>query len=572
MTAGENSTRLDLNRTPLAYPGAPVDSSLLLLPDCTHRLTFRPGRRLGQARVERCDICAERDGLRIVPLNYELLRWNVANIDSRFAVVAVGSNANADVLRGKMTRAGVEPIIPLVKARLDNVAVSHSAHVGRPGFMPAAPVAEDGGGCEIVVGFLDRDQLKHMDDTEPNYVRRWLGGSTYPLVLDGGEGLGGFHIYDSKWGLLADDGRALPLDSQQEVSAWLADRGLAPWSEHDASEAATILAGDVDLRDKLRQAFVDRQLALPAGLDGPVFTDDLYGTTVSTWADHPVSTATSLRASVTPDLQRHGQQCLLLNPKDARDRHIEEHAEVRCALRPDEPGLIARVVLADSQPSGVAGVDQIIRNGLGLERGEHVEVSPVTVPSNPVADVLLANPHYVVCRVQTADLAIVEQEVALLAPLTMSLLGIQPGARVVLEGVPSEPGGVVPIIRIKAHEAPQEIIDRRLEFSGGGHEARFPSSRDALAVFPDLPWIFLDAATRTKLGLGSHRLRAIRVRAARGDQTLIEIRELMLLFILAAVGVASVIPSAGWLLTFLGGLGLVTGFVARARLRRRLGS
>ena len=568
----DSSTGLDLSRTPLNYPGDPVASSLLLLPECTHRLTFRPGRRLGQARVERCDTCAERDGARVVPLNYELLRWNVANIDSRFAVVAVGSNANSDVLRGKMTRAGVEPIIPLVKARLDNVTVSHSAHVGRPGFIPAAPVGEDGEGCDIVVGFLDRDQLKHMDDTEPNYVRRWLSGDRYPLLLDGGEGLGGFHIYDSKWGLLADGGHALPLDSQVEVSAWLADRGLAPWSEYEPDQAASILASDVHLRDKLRDLFVERQLVLRPGLEGPVFTSEAYGTTVSAWAGHPATSSSSLRASTTPDLERHGEQCILLNPDDAKARGLADHAEVRCALRPEDPGLIARLVLDEHHPSAVAGIDQIVRNALGLERGEHVELRPVVVPSNTAAAVLLAHPHYVVCRVQTADLAIVEQEVALLSPLTMSLLGVQPGARVVIEGVPATPGGTVPVVRIKAHEAPQEIIDRRIEFSGGGHEARFPSSRDALAVFPDLPWIFLDAATRTKLGLGSHRLRAVRVRAARGDQTLAEIRELMLLFILAAVGVATVIPSPALLLAFLGLLAVGTALLARARLRRRLGS
>jgi hypothetical protein len=153
----------------------------------------------------------------------------------------------------------------------------------------------------------------------------------------------------------------------------------------------------------------------------------------------------------------------------------------------------------------------------------------------------------------------------------MSLLGIQPGSHVVLEGVPNAAGDV-PAVRVKAHEAPEEIIDRRAQFSGGGHEARFPSSRDALGVFPDLPWIFLDSATRTKLGLGAPRLRAVRVRAARTDQALTELRELMLLFVLAAVGVATVIPSGKLVLAFLLVLVLVTALLARARLRRRLGT
>jgi hypothetical protein len=261
---------------------------------------------------------------------------------------------------------------------------------------------------------------------------------------------------------------------------------------------------------------------------------------------------------------------VVLNSLDADERRVNDHAEVRWALQPGEPGIIALVIKSDAQPRGVAAVDQIIRNGLGLELGEPIHLIPATVQSRPIVDVLLARPRFVACRIQSADLAIVEQEVALLTPLTMSLLGVQSGARIVIEGVPSKPGGAVPTVRMKAYEAPQDIIDRRAEYSGGGYEARFPSSRDALAVFPDLPWIFLDAETRTKLGLGSHRLRPVRVRAARGDQALVEVRELMLLFVLAGVGVASVITSTPLLLAFLGALGLVTGLVARARLRRRL--
>lgn len=571
MAPEESSSGLDLTQSPMAYPGPPVETSLLLLPSCTHRLTFRPGRRLGQARVERCDTCAARDGLRVVPLNYELLHLNVADVDARYPVAAVGSNANADVLRGKMTRAGVAPIIPLVKARLADVTVAYSAHVGRPGFIPAAPVRSAGGSCEVVVGFLDRDQLRHMDETEPNYVRRWLTGHGLRALLDSGERLDGFHLYDSRWGLLADHGEALALGTQPEVSSWLAAHGLAPWTVEDPTAAAVSLTDDESLRERLRDLFADRGLVTPSGLDGPPFTGDVYGTTVSTWPDGPVTSGDSLRASGTSDLDRDGQQCVVVNPVDAVDRGLGDHAEVRCALAPDDPGLVARVVLDDAQPPGVAGVDQVVRNGLGLEQGEQVHLVRAVVPGNRLADLLLARRHYVACRVQAADLAVVEQDVALLSPLTMSLLGVQPGSRIVLEGVPSSPGGVVPVLRIKAHEAPQEIIDRRNELSGGGHDARFPSSRDALAVFPDLPWIFLDAASRTRLGLGSHRIRPIRVRAARGDQTLSEVRELMLLFVLAAVGVASVIPSTPLLLLFLGALALTTGLVARARLRRRLG-
>jgi hypothetical protein len=571
--ANRASNRVDLTRSPLKYPGAPVESTSLLLPECVHRLVPRPGRRLGQARVERCDDCAARDGLRVVPLNYELLRWNAAGVDARYAVAAVGSNASTDVLRTKMERAGVEPIIPLIRARLANVVVACSAHVAGPGFIPAAPVRSTGDGCDVVVGLLDRDQLRHLDTTEPNYVRRFLSSGEYHLDLDGGERLTGFHIYDSEWGLLADGGRPLRLTRQATAAAWLADRGLAPWVDHDPAGAAAVLAGDRALRDALRGAFAERGLVVPAGLTGEEFTDTRYASTISAWPRQPATSMTGLRCtSTSDDLRRDGQQCVQVHPDDARRLGLDGHAQVTRAIRPDEPGFIARVVVDGGQTPGTVGADQIIRNGLGLERGEYVGLTPARVPATPVADLVIARPHYVACRVQAADLAIVEREAALLSPLTMSLLGIQPGSRVVLEGVPARPGGQVPVVRVKAHEAPQEIVDRRMQVSGGGHEARFPSSRDALAVFPDLPWIFLDAATRTRLGLGGHRLRVVRVRAARADQSLTELRDLMLLFILAAVGVATVIPSAKLVFAFLVVLVLGTAVLARARLRSRLGT
>jgi hypothetical protein len=173
------------------------------------------------------------------------------------------------------------------------------------------------------------------------------------------------------------------------------------------------------------------------------------------------------------------------------------------------------------------------------------------------------------CRVQSADLASVEQNVALMSPMALRLLGVPGGARVVVEGC-TNPANVLQVVRLTALEASEETLERRRDLSGGGFTARFPSSRDALAVFPDLPWIFLDYAERTALGLGRSKLAVVRVRASRRDQMIAEVRELLLLFVLAAVGLAALIKSpvlVGGLLSVLVVLGLL---LARARLRRRL--
>ena len=562
---------LDFDSDPLSYPGSPTFESQLVFPeiDHEHALQFPPRRRIGQARSARCGRCPDPDPGGSWTLNYELLRRNVANVDDRFPVVAVGSNADPAVMRGKLERAGVVGVVPFVRASITNLGIGHSAHIGRPGFIPAAPYHVPQGESVVVAGWLDKEQLIYLDITEPNYTRVLLSGDDYPLELQSGERLGRFFVYQSKWGVLKDEKGVLPFGDQHVVAEWLRDAGLPPWEAAEAEVAVRFLAKSPTMRVDARNALKlnghtrDSELKCVRS-DRP----ETYGRIDSEWQDFTFGPALLRCVATRSTLQRNGQQCVVLNPDDV-PTSVTGIVLVAPGIDVERPGAPARLIREKEQPRGTIGVDQVLRNALGVERGEPVSAGPAIGHENPLADFLFARPHYVMCRVQSADLSSVEQNVALLSPMALRLLGVPGGARVIVEGC-TDPAHSLQAVRLTALEASEEALDRRTELSGGSLSARFPSSRDALGVFPDLPWIFLDAAERSALGLNEQKLAAVRVRASRRDQMIVEVRELVLLFILAAVGLAALIESpllVGGLLCALVLAGLL---LARARLRRRL--
>jgi hypothetical protein len=570
-SGGEAAAGIDFDSSPMSYPGSPTFESELVLPESAHEhpLRLHPRRRIGQARSSRCERCRSNDPPRNWSLNYELLQRNVASVDNRFPVVAVGSNASPSVMRGKMERAGIDGVLPLVRASIENLEIGHSAHVSRPGFVPAAPFHTPGGGATVVVGWLDPEQLQYLDKSEPNYTRVLLAGTDYPLKLEHGERLGHFYIYESKWGLLAEGGAALRFIEQRLLSDWLRAEKLLPWSQLEAEDAVRAFAASEDKRKEARQTLAARGYVRSSELTTILRDEDLsYSQIESNW-DEVIDDPLSFRCVATEGtLQRNGQQCVVLNPQDV-PTGISGVVLVRPGFDPERPGAPARLIRENLQTRGTIGVDQVLRNALGVEIGERVLSGPAIGNENAIADFLFARPHYVMCRVQSADLATVEQNVALMSPTALRLLGVPGGARVVVEGC-TNPANVLQVVRLTALELSDETLERRRDLSGGDFAARFPSSRDALAVFPDLPWIFLDYAERTALGLGHSKLAVVRVRASRRDQMIAEVRELLLLFVLAAVGLAALIKSpvlVGGLLAVLVVIGLL---VARARLRRRL--
>ncbi len=165
-----------------------------------------------------------------------------------------------------------------------------------------------------------------------------------------------------------------------------------------------------------------------------------------------------------------------------------------------------------------------------------------------------------------------ERPAALLTRLGLELVGVESGDRVVIEGLPREPGGQLAHVTVRAFEAPDETVERRERLTGGGYQHRFPSARDTLGVHPDLPWIFIDRALRSRLGLAQPHLAVVRVRASRRDQLTKELREMLLVLVIALIGLVQVVDVGwAWLAFGVVAAAAVAGVVG-ARLRSRLRS
>jgi hypothetical protein len=257
---------IDLALAPLRYPGPSAAESMLVLPECQHSLTLLAGRPLGAARVTRCEPCAARYGVQKAGLDDELRIRGAASVGQRTPVVAVGSNACPGVVRAKLDRADGDAMIPLVLATVRDLRIGISAHVSRPGFVPAAPARFVGELARVVVGWLDRAQLRRLDETEPNYHRVRVQAVDHPLILDGGQALPGFDLYQSAWGVLAAPHGPIRLPSQPELFELLGGLGLEPWRSLPPRLAVRALAASESLRAELRATFRRSGLVADSGL------------------------------------------------------------------------------------------------------------------------------------------------------------------------------------------------------------------------------------------------------------------------------------------------------------------
>jgi hypothetical protein len=204
----------------------------------------------------------------------ELLEASAA----RTLVVAVGSNASPAVMHRKLSRHRVPGPVPLVAATLRGCAVGHSAHVSLPGFVAAAPFLHNEAATPVYVTLLDAEQLRCVDLSEPNYVRRRVPRGACALELEDGTRPATFDLYDGRWGVLGPPGEAvLPFGSQVALHAllrarWPAYRDLvgdARTGDDDDSAARPVmrlLAADAELRHRVREAFAATGWSRDSGL------------------------------------------------------------------------------------------------------------------------------------------------------------------------------------------------------------------------------------------------------------------------------------------------------------------
>ncbi len=271
----------DLTRVPLAYPLAPVDGPRLVLAGCEHPVRPRHRGRLGASLTAACEVCGGHHGPSARrPLATVLADLGEAPLADRTPVLAVGSNAAPAVLRHKLGSRGVSTVVPVLTGVVRALDVTHSAHVARGGYVPAAPVHRARSRGRVVLQLLDDDQLAAVDETEPNYERVEVSAARYPVVLGGGVRPRRVHLYASRRGVLALPGRAAgALLSQPEVLRLLDAAGV-PHTGGDAHEAAGRLARSPEVRAAVHDALAELGLARDAGLHARPAGDLRWGEAV----------------------------------------------------------------------------------------------------------------------------------------------------------------------------------------------------------------------------------------------------------------------------------------------------
>jgi hypothetical protein len=359
---------------PTTYPGLWPTTSILLAGDRHFRLQLRLGRRLGQARVMSGQgLTGDETRPSDPPLNYALVRYNVAPVDDRVPVLAVGSNASPAQLRHKFANSGVSLVMPLVRATVEGLAAGVAADVAPTGYVPATPIVGPDLVDVLFVQWLDGNQLALLDETEHSYDRVLLpaGDPTdggVRVTLSSGETLGACYAYVSTRGALA-----MPNGAKAPESA--SDPGS------DDPELRRIPRGGPPLLDGRPGA--DRQSALlSALLSGSPRLRQLMGD-CATWFERIVEpgTADALRQAFQDEGWVRQQDAL---------RHLYD---AQAAGRDPGPVRLVyrRILPAGPPPDGqwrvVPSSDAIDRRGQGvvrltpaaseaLGRPEHVAVQP----------------------------------------------------------------------------------------------------------------------------------------------------------------------------------------------------
>lgn len=236
---------------PWDYPGTPTPHSGLLV----------SGRVLPLHGVDRRRA-----------LDDALADAGVAPVAVRTLLVAVGSNASPSVMGRKMAAGGASEVIPFFSGTLHGFAVGHSAHASLAGYVATAPYREPQAATTVVASMLDDQQLGCIDTTEFNYVRRFIRSDQCRLEVDGGGQRAGFHVYDSRWGLVSrPGGDPLPAGSQSDLFATLRAE-WPPYTEvlggaDDLRTTMRLLAADEQRRRAFRRSLAASGWVRPSGLD-----------------------------------------------------------------------------------------------------------------------------------------------------------------------------------------------------------------------------------------------------------------------------------------------------------------
>ena len=276
---------------PLTYPGLPPWRPAVLVTD-TEVLALQPvrDRPLGQWIVRpeskspgsetisgpgfsmesrttsAADVTNRPDGHRPDrPLDSFLVEGGAPPAAARTPVLAVGSNASPAQVRRKMANAGRPTQVPITAVTVGGLAVGVSAHVSRPGYLPATPVPDPAAESKLWVLWLDNVALAAVDATEPNYHRVRLS-ARYPVRLTSGQVVAEAWAYVSRHGhLLNAAGQPRRLTDQATlITALLAELPELQALAGTDPEQWIKRTRDPGVRDAIRGLFRSKGLMRPA--------------------------------------------------------------------------------------------------------------------------------------------------------------------------------------------------------------------------------------------------------------------------------------------------------------------
>lgn len=304
----------------------------------------------------------------------------------------------------------------------------------------------------------------------------------------------------------------------------------------------------------------------------------------------------------TPNyVERKGESVVILHPLDFA--RLGEPAYVSVSSEPISqaltyqqirskrpPEAIARVQLADvetrkmlEKTSKSVMLDEVLRVAIGLYVGEKVQIKRLVDPRGPIRQAwfkvlkfVLGSPNYVSNRVVLSNVTTMERDVALVTPLTMQMLGIESGDFAVMEGVnreASEPQ--IKTVSVRVFPVDEKTLEKREKSQVGGWLSLVPDAKICLGVHTDLAPIFIDAALRDFLFGKNHgqSVGVIRLRASFPEKVSSEIRELLVVILLAVLAWVLTVPDEQlplfWKSAFLLTTVLATFVLILLRIRNR---
>ncbi|KOX10328.1 hypothetical protein ADL05_26520 [Nocardiopsis sp. NRRL B-16309] len=203
------------------------------------------------------DWCVEGAGERTTAAAL-LARLGRAPMADRYPVLAVGSNAAPAQMRRKLRARSLAAVLPMTSADVDGITAGVSAHVSRPGYVPATPVALPGR-SRLFVLWPDGTELAALDATEPNYRRRLLPVDRHSVTLASGVRLRSCFVYVGRHGRLVDEaGRPRRLTDQATlIRALLAESAALRGLCGTTPEAFVERARDPAVRAAVTRLFRD---------------------------------------------------------------------------------------------------------------------------------------------------------------------------------------------------------------------------------------------------------------------------------------------------------------------------